>query len=203
MHCRTILRFSGEEKLVNCKGEASKQLDIVLCSKRTIKIFSDKGIYPTETVKGIFSITATLDISKLNKCLEEFNSIPKTGYRFTSGKSEFLLSKNYGHLNHAYCITSHASQGKPVDRVLISQPSSTFAALDMKQFYVSASRERESVTIYTGDKEGLFDHILNLKRRMLAMELLKFRSNAKMMNRVTSEFGEAASDLSFNQIALT
>ena len=73
-------------KIVNCLGASSKQLDIVLCSKRTIKIFSDKGIYPTETVKGVFSITATLDLPKLIDCLKEFNSIPKTGYHFTAQK---------------------------------------------------------------------------------------------------------------------
>jgi hypothetical protein len=73
-------------KVVNCLGEESKQLDIVLCSKRTIKIFSDKGIYPTETVKGVISITSTLDLTKLDKCLEEFNSIPKTNYHFIGQK---------------------------------------------------------------------------------------------------------------------
>jgi hypothetical protein len=69
-------------KIINVAGVESKQLDIVLCSKRTIKIFSDKGIYPTETVKGVFSITATLDKLKLTKCMEELASIPKTGYHF-------------------------------------------------------------------------------------------------------------------------
>lgn len=78
-------------KVVNCSSKESKQLDIVLCGKKTIKIFSDKGIYPTETVKGVFSITSTLDIQKLNKCLEEFNSIPKTGYHFIAQK--FLPEK--------------------------------------------------------------------------------------------------------------
>ncbi len=118
-----------------------------------------------------------------------------------SGKSEFLLSKNFGHINHAYCLTSHASQGKTVDRVLVSQPSSTFTASDMKQFYVSASRGKESVTVYTDDKEGLLDHISNIKQRMLAMELLRFRDNAKTMNKSSSEFSVAATDLSFYQMA--
>jgi hypothetical protein len=73
-------------KIINSAGLTSRQLDIVLCSKRTIKIFSDKGIYPTETVKGVFSVTATLDLAKLDSCMIEFNSIPKTNYHFNSNK---------------------------------------------------------------------------------------------------------------------
>lgn len=73
-------------KIVNCLGQKSKQIDIVLCSKRVIRIFSDKGLYPTETVKGVFSITATLDIKKLFHCMAEFASIPKTNYHFTAQK---------------------------------------------------------------------------------------------------------------------
>jgi hypothetical protein len=69
-------------KIVNVAGAESRQIDIILCSKRAIKIFSDKGIYPTETVKGVFSIASTLDLPKLTQCMEEFNSIPKTGYHF-------------------------------------------------------------------------------------------------------------------------
>jgi hypothetical protein len=53
-------------QIVNSNDDHSKQIDIILCSKRTSKIFSDKGIYPTETVKGVFSITSTLDLPKLN-----------------------------------------------------------------------------------------------------------------------------------------
>ena len=99
-------------KVVNSKGEASKQLDIVLSSKRTIKIFSDKGVYPTETVKGVFSITSTLDISKLDKCLEEFNSIPKTGYHFTAQKffpEQFKIETQriYENLTPFTCIFSY------------------------------------------------------------------------------------------------
>src|SRR5882757_3359743 len=58
-------------KAVNSGGMESKQLDIVVCSKRMITIFLDKGVYPIETVKGVFSITSTLDLAKLDKCMEE------------------------------------------------------------------------------------------------------------------------------------
>jgi hypothetical protein len=72
-------------KIVSSDNGESKQLDIVLCSKKSIKIFGDKGIYPIETVCGVFSVTATFGKSKLNTCLKEFQSIPKRPKFFYSG----------------------------------------------------------------------------------------------------------------------
>ena len=68
--------------IVNSLGVESKQMDIILTGKKTIKLFGDKGIFPTETVHGCFSITATLSKNKLFNCCDEFKSIPKRGYDF-------------------------------------------------------------------------------------------------------------------------
>lgn len=87
-------------------------------------------------------------------------------------KSKYRLPKEFGHISHAYCITSYAAQGKTVDHVLIAQPASTFPATDAKQFYVSVSRGRESVTIYTDDKVALLEHAAQLGDRQSAMELM-------------------------------
>jgi len=77
--------FRGGQ-IINSHGHQSKQLDIVLCGKRTIKIFGDKGIYPVESVFGVFSITSTLSFSKLKDCMHEFHSIPKHDYYFSMEK---------------------------------------------------------------------------------------------------------------------
>lgn len=76
-------------KIINCGGEKSKQMDIVVCSKRAIKFFADKGKYPMEIVKGVFSVTSTLNLPKLDASLEELASIPKTGYHFDMPKDLF------------------------------------------------------------------------------------------------------------------
>nr|WP_321485598.1 MobF family relaxase [uncultured Draconibacterium sp.] len=86
---------------------------------------------------------------------------------------EILLDKNYGNINHGYVMTSHASQGKTVDRVFIAQPSATFPASNAKQFYVSVSRGREEVKIYTDSKDDLLDHIAISGDRLSATELSK------------------------------
>lgn len=96
-------------------------------------------------------------------------------------KAEYRLPHNFGHIAHGYCLTSHASQGKTVDEVFIYQPSATFPATDLKQFYVSVSRGREKVHIYTDDKEALIDHASTMRDRQSGLELLNLmKDNQKM-----------------------
>ncbi len=71
----------------------------------------------------------------------------------------WTVGKDFGHLAHGYVVTSHASQGKTVDRVFVGQSSQSFPASSREQFYVSASRAREQVIIYTDDKEALLEAV--------------------------------------------
>ena len=93
-------------------------------------------------------------------------------------QANYTLSQDYGHLTHAYCITSHASQGKTVDAVFISQPASTFPGTDAKQFYVSVSRGRHQARIYTDDKAQLLDYALRAGDRQFALELVSKNDQA-------------------------
>ncbi len=67
--------------------------------------------------------------------------------RLTNG---WFIAPDFGHLSHGYVSTSHASQGKTVDRVLIAMGHESLPAVSAEQFYVSVSRGREQATIYTG-----------------------------------------------------
>ncbi len=85
----------------------------------------------------------------------------------------WVVSKDFGHITHGYVVTSHASQGKTVDRVLIAQSSQSFPASSREQFYVSASRAKKSVMVYTDDKEALRDAIQRSDPHPLAIDLVK------------------------------
>ena len=74
----------------------------------------------------------------------------------------------------------HASQGKTVDEVIIAQPAATFPATNAKQFYVSVSRAREKLHIYTNDKEELLTRASQAGDRTGAMALLKNNSALHM-----------------------
>ena len=104
-------------------------------------------------------------------------------------KSGFVLDKNHSNYDYAYAITSYSSQGKTVDNVIISQPASTFLASNEKQFYVSVSRGREDVTIYTDDADELLSHIEKRGDRQGATELIKpnFSKTIEMTKEIKRE----------------
>jgi conjugative relaxase-like TrwC/TraI family protein len=84
----------------------------------------------------------------------------------------FVVPKDYGGLEHGYVVTSHASQGKTVDKVLIALGSESFAAANREQFYVSVSRGREGVKLYTDDKAAMMDAVQGSSARLSATELM-------------------------------
>ncbi len=84
----------------------------------------------------------------------------------------WTVSKEFGHLSHGYVVTSHASQGKTVDRVFIGESAESLGAASREQFYVSASRGREQVTVYTDDKHRLLEAINRPDDRLTATELV-------------------------------
>ncbi|MCC6358745.1 MAG: relaxase domain-containing protein [Phycisphaerales bacterium] len=87
----------------------------------------------------------------------------------------WTVSRDYGHLAHGYVVTSHASQGKTVDRVFIGQSSDSLPASSREQFYVSVSRGRERATIYTDDKDSLLDAVNRSDDRLTATEFVAGR----------------------------
>ncbi len=103
----------------------------------------------------------------------------KKGQIITSslaGKAQYRLDPQFGYLAYAHCITSHASQGQTVDEVFVAQPASTFPATDLKQFYVSVSRGREKIHIFTDDRSGLLAHVSEAGNRQSALELMQKQS---------------------------
>ncbi len=63
------------------------------------------------------------------------------------------------HLRHAYVETVFAAQGRTADHVIIHADSKAANLVDQKSFYVSVSRARESVAIYTNDRAKLVSAI--------------------------------------------
>ena len=67
-------------------------------------------------------------------------------------------------------MTSYASQGKTVDHVLFSD-SSIKAATNAEQWYVTISRGRLGVRIFTTDKARLRENVTRSGQERLAVEV--------------------------------
>lgn len=81
-----------------------------------------------------------------------------------------VLEKGFRDFVRGYAVTSYGSQGKTVDHVLFSD-SAVRAATNQEQWYVTISRGRKSVRIFTEDREGLAENIQRAGARELALEL--------------------------------
>ncbi|OAM91188.1 conjugal transfer protein [Termitidicoccus mucosus] len=86
-----------------------------------------------------------------------------------------------------YAVTSYGSQGKTVDTVLMADAGNQ-AATHAHQWYVSVSRGRKQVIVFTPDKTTLREHVRQAGERELALDLkLGMASSVDARNRVSRQ----------------
>lgn len=88
-----------------------------------------------------------------------------------------MIPAGFNAFTHGYAVTSHSSQGKTVDEVLLVASSKSFPAVNREQFYVSISRGRERVQIFTDDSELLARRVTDSHERKAAVELQALRDD--------------------------
>ena len=87
----------------------------------------------------------------------------------------WVIGKDFGHIGYGYVVTSHAAQGKTVDKVLIGQSHLSLPASDRHQMYVSVSRGKSQALIFTDDKEALREAVVRDRERLTATEVFRPR----------------------------
>jgi conjugative relaxase-like TrwC/TraI family protein len=80
------------------------------------------------------------------------------------------LPNHYRQFVRGYAVTSYAAQGKTVDYILFSD-SAVKAATNEQQWYVTISRGRKGVKIFTADKIQLRQNIARSGSRTLAIDM--------------------------------
>lgn len=84
----------------------------------------------------------------------------------------WIIDRDYGHLTHGYVVTSHASQGVTVDRVMIGLSSESFPATYQRTAYVAVTRGKEQALIFTDDRTELLRAVMRLDDPMSATDLV-------------------------------
>jgi ATP-dependent exoDNAse (exonuclease V) alpha subunit len=95
-----------------------------------------------------------------------------------------VIPENYRTFTHGYAITSHAAQGKTVDKVLVVASSRSLPAVHQEQFYVSISRGRDACRVFTDDAELLRSHVTRSSTRLAAVEVVLRVHHRKFIQRV-------------------
>jgi conjugative relaxase-like TrwC/TraI family protein len=116
------------------------------------------------------------------------------------------LPAGFNTFTHGYAVTSHSSQGKTVDEVLLVASSRSFGAVNREQFYVSISRGRERCLIFTDDADLLARRVTDSHERKAAVELQALRDDLARLGFVRKEqlkektAGLAAASLDFRNV---
>jgi hypothetical protein len=97
------------------------------------------------------------------------------------------LPAGFNTFTHGYAVTSHSSQSKTVDEVLLVASSKSFAAVNREQFYVSISRGRERVHVFTDDAGLLARRVTDSHERKAAIELQALRDELARLGFVRKE----------------
>jgi conjugative relaxase-like TrwC/TraI family protein len=104
-----------------------------------------------------------------NNDVHTVTAIDQDGIRLNNGVS---LRKGLWHLDQGLVVTSHAAQGKTVDQVLLSVPIRTFSQVNEAQWYVSLSRARAAMQVFTDSLGALKEAVLRRGTRISAHELV-------------------------------
>jgi conjugative relaxase-like TrwC/TraI family protein len=104
------------------------------------------------------------------------NGMTKTVREITPGgdlrlDNGWVVSKDAGHFRHGYVDTSFSSQGKTVQRAILAMSAESLPAASQEQMYVSSSRAKERMTLYTDDKEAVREAIQRSSRKLVALDL--------------------------------
>jgi hypothetical protein len=106
-----------------------------------------------------------------------------------------VLDKTFRQFVRGYAITSYASQGKSVDHVLFSD-SMAKAATNQQQWYVTISRGKKGIHIFTTDKEQLRENITRSADRPSVMDLLAAHfQNDRFYRLIEQRWGQRAAVL--------
>ena len=94
-----------------------------------------------------------------------------TSDNLTTSDGRVMPTLSLLHVDQGIAVTSHASQGKTVDNVIVSAPVAAFAQVSQAQLYVSMSRARRSMHLLTDCKEALREAVCRPSERISPLEL--------------------------------
>ncbi len=167
----TVRRRDEHGIMVERENGASALLPLVRAARFQVHEARTIALSPGDIVR-ITQNGFTRDGQRLNNGdLKQVAGFTKGGdLKLANG---WVLPEDYGNLTHGYCVTSYASQSKGVDRVFIAESSESFRAADRQQFYVSVSRFKEALTVYTDDKQQLLEAVSKSSARPSATDLVE------------------------------
>jgi hypothetical protein len=134
----------------------AREMEIAAGDRLQLK-FNGKSVEGTRLNNG--ELVTVCEVARDGSLVVEAGA----GARKTLAPAQRLLVRGYA-------VTSYGSQGKTVDTVILADAASR-AATDARQWYVTISRGRKRVLVFTPDKEALRLQVQQAGGNELAMDL--------------------------------
>ncbi len=96
-------------------------------------------------------------------------------------KGEIVRNGAALHLDQGIAVTSRASQAKTVDQVIASVSVRAFSQANEAQFYVSLSRARWAMHVFTDSKVALRDAVTRPSKRLSSWELFNLAEKGRAL----------------------
>jgi conjugative relaxase-like TrwC/TraI family protein len=136
-----------------------------LYCQETVRLAAGDKIRFTGTVKAFHS-----DHSYKNGDTLTVTEITR-GNRLRLDDGRLVDTKGGQHLRPAFVETSFGAQGQTVSRVILGMAGISLPATNMEQLYVSASRGKDSMALYTDDKEAVKEAIVRSSQKLAALDV--------------------------------
>jgi conjugative relaxase-like TrwC/TraI family protein len=165
-HNRITVR-SDDGRTIRYNPKRPSGVDIFRPEHRTFAIgdriqfrASDRAL---KVANGEFAVVVAIDDAK-------------AVLRTDTGREVTAALPRLRHIDYGYASTSHSSQGATVDRVIVNIDTlRSIEIVNRKQFYVSISRARDGLTIYTDDREALRHAVNRNREKSVALEQARIR----------------------------
>jgi hypothetical protein len=108
---------------------------------------------------------------------------------------KLMVEKGALHIDQGFVVTSHASQGKTVDQVIVSVPVNSFSQANEAQFYVSMSRARAAMHLFTDSKVALREAVTKPSSRLSPWELIANSTERRKEKEVIAQIQSASKSL--------
>lgn len=83
----------------------------------------------------------------------------------------WVVSREIGHFRPGFVETSFSAQGKTMKRAILAISSDSLAATNMEAMYVSSTRAKEKMSLYTDDKAAVRSSIVKSSQKLAAVDL--------------------------------
>ena len=152
---------SGAEKRLNVK-KSFKAFDVVIKESRP---FSKGDLI---LLKANYATSPENRLS--NGSIQKIESVNHDGTLHLQGGK--TLGKDFRMFTHGYATTSPGSQGKDADFVIVSSNSKAINSLSKNQLYVSVSRGKKGLSVYTDSLARFSSEVEKSAARKLVSEKL-------------------------------